>query len=502
MITVRIGEKECLYYGNLESYFEKFRRHIIGNNKLINTPYGKKKLIYSDWTASGRLYRPIEKTVSERFGPFMANTHTESNSTSSVMTLAYKEAQTIIKNHVQARKEDVIITCGSGMTAAVNKFQRLLGLKFPERFINQISIPEEERPVVFITHLEHHSNHTSWLETVADVEIVRPSKNGNVDIDHLKELLDCYKKRKLKIGSFSACSNVTGIMTPYHQLARVMHEYGGICLVDFAASAPYTDISMHPEDEMEKLDAIFFSPHKFLGGPGTSGVLIFDSALYQNSVPDHPGGGTVIWTDPWGQHKYFDSIELREDGGTPAILQTIRIALCIKLKEQMGTDFILKREKEILGILLPGIQKIKGINVLEKNAAERLGIISFQAENIHYNLIVKLLNDRFGYQVRGGCSCAGTYGHYLLKINKTASKSIFQEIEKGDMSEKPGWVRVSVHPTMSNEEVYGFLQSMKMIMENIDEWKKDYSYDKGTNDFQFIGEARNMTYKMFQLDNP
>ena len=196
--------------------------------------------------------------------------------------------------------------------------------------------------------MEHHSNQTSWLETIADVVIIEPNNKGLINYDHLNHLLDLYKDRNLKIGSFSAASNVTGIETDYHLLAKIMHDHGGYCFVDFAASAPYVDINMHPKDPLEKLDAIFFSPHKFLGGPGTAGVLIFDSRLYKLRVPDHPGGGTVDWTNPWGEHKYINDIEAREDGGTPGFLQTIKTALAVKLKEEIGTDKIRERENELL----------------------------------------------------------------------------------------------------------------------------------------------------------
>ncbi|MBM7645991.1 selenocysteine lyase/cysteine desulfurase [Scopulibacillus daqui] len=500
MITVNIGSKTFQFRGDLEAYFHQFRKNIIGTNQTFQSPYGKKTIIYADWTGSGRLYRPIEEKLSQVFGPYMANTHTESNITSSVMTLAYDHAKKVIKQHVNADEHDVLLFDGFGMTSVVNKLQRLLGLKVPEKLRHKISLSEEERPIIFVTHLEHHSNHTSWLETLGDVVILDPDASGRPDIKHLEKLLSAYRHRKVKIGSFSACSNVTGIQVPIHQFSRKMHEHGGICFVDFAASAPYVDINMHPNDPLEKLDAIFFSPHKFLGGPGSSGVVVFDSRLYVNQVPDHPGGGTVLWTNPWGGHHYYPDIEAREDGGTPGILQGIKAALAIKLKEQMGTDHILKREKELLQILLPSLKEIPACHVLEEHITERLGIVSFYVDDIHYNLIVKLLNDRFGFQVRGGCSCAGTYGHYLYHIDQKASKFITDKINAGDLSAKPGWVRFSVHPTMTNEEVYRFVQSIKLIVKNIDEWKKDYYYDPKSNDYFYIKHRRADMDRVFRLE--
>lgn len=499
MIKAKIGRKTFRLGGELEKHFRPFRKGIIGLNQTIRTPYGKKKIIYTDWTASGRLYRPIEKKICDDFGPFMANTHTESNVTGSMMTLAYEHAKTVIKKHVQADDNDVILLDGSGMTSVVNKFQRILGLRIQEKFKDHLHFTEEERPIIFVSHMEHHSNHTSWLETIGEVKVLQPDANGKVDIRQLKHLLTKFKNRKLKIGSFSACSNVTGIQLPYYQLAKTMHEHGGLCFVDFAASAPYVDMNMHPDDPLEKLDAIFFSPHKFLGGPGSSGVVVFDSKLYNNKVPDHPGGGTVLWTTPWGEHQYKPEIELREDGGTPGILQGIRAALAIRLKEKMGVEPIEKREKELVEILLPGLKEIPKLHVLEDHVEDRLGIISFYVEDAHYNLIVKLLNDAFGYQVRGGCSCAGTYGHFLYDIDQETSKAITDQIDKGDFSTKPGWVRVSVHPTMTNEEVYGFIHAMKLIIKNIRHWEKDYVYDPKSNDYFYIHHRREDMDKIFRM---
>jgi selenocysteine lyase/cysteine desulfurase len=348
--------------------------------------------------------------------------------------------------------------------------------------------------------MEHHSNQTSWLETVADVVLLNPDAKGGVDLHQLESLLQAYKDRRLKIGSFTACSNVTGIQTPYHQLAKIMHNHGGICFVDFAASAPYVNIDMHPEDPMEKLDAIFFSPHKFLGGPGSSGVLVFDSRIYSNNVPDHPGGGTVLWTNPWGEHKYYTDIELREDGGTPGILQAIRVALCLNLKNQMGVGNILKREKELLTLLKNKLEQIPHLHILDGEIKNnRLGIVSFYLDNIHYNLVVRLLNDRFGFQVRGGCSCAGTYGHYLYHIDEKTSKQITDKIDQGDMSDKPGWVRFSLHPIMTNEEIILFAKALKEITENIEDWKKDYVYDPSSNDYFYIHHIREDMAPLFRL---
>ncbi len=388
---------------------------------------------------------------------------------------------------------DVIITGGSGMTGMVNKFQRILGLKVPEQLRAYLRLPADLKPVVFVTHMEHHSNHTSWQETIADVVGIEPDEKGLVNVDDLKRKLEIYKDRKLKIGAFTACSNVTGIETPYHELAKIMHQNGGYCFVDFACSAPYVKINMHPEEPLERLDAIFFSPHKFLGGPGTPGVLIFDSELYHNKIPDNPGGGTVDWTNPWGQHKFISNIELREDGGTPPFLQTIKAALCIELKEELNEDNMRKREEEQLKIIFDELRKVPGLHILADNIEKRLGAVSFYIDNIHYNLIVKILNDRFGIQVRGGCSCAGTYGHYLLHVDPGKSKDITDKIDHGDYSEKPGWVRMSIHPTMTNDEIYFICDSINQTVKNISSWEKDYHYNSSKNEYFNLNDNNALT---------
>jgi selenocysteine lyase/cysteine desulfurase len=470
---------------NLEKYFKVFRENTIGYNHRYQTPYGQKTMLYADWIASGRLYLPIEKTMINSIGPFIGNTHTETSENGKLMTRAYQLAHQKIKDHVGAGNGDIILTTGFGMTGAIVKFQRILGMKVCGEISHHKCLRESEKPVVFVTHMEHHSNQTTWYETSADVVVIEPGKNVLIDLNKLEKALIKYKDRKKKIGSFTACSNVTGIRTPYHEMARLMHEYGGLAFIDFAASAPYDEINMHPEEPMEKLDAIFFSPHKFLGGPGSSGVLVFDSSLYHNRTPDQPGGGTVDWTNPWGEYKYIDNIEIREDGGTPGFLQAIRTALVLELKNQMGITKMHQREKELVSLAFAGLRKVPGLHILADNVDDRLGVISFYIDSIHYNLIVKLLSDRFGIQVRGGCVCAGTYGHYLLNVSYDKSKKITDKINKGDLSEKPGWVRLSIHPTMKDDELHYITDALIQIQKNHIEWQKDYTYNKNTNEFRY-----------------
>ena len=466
----------------LEAFFAPFRDEIVGIEHTFRSPYGEQRIVYADWTASGRLYGPIERRLLETFGPAVGNTHTETNFTGTRMTHAYHLAHGILKHHVNAGPDDVIITAGSGMTTVVNMLQRMLGLRLPEQLAHCCAIPAEARPLVVVTYMEHHSNHTSWLETIADVEVLPPDERGLVAPEQLDDVLERYRDRPIKIGAFSACSNVTGICPPYYDLARTMHRHGGLCFVDFAASAPYVDIDMHPADDpLARLDAVYFSPHKFLGGPGTPGVLVFDRQLYGNRVPDRPGGGTVKWTNPWREHSFVDDIEEREDGGTPGFLQTIKAALAVRLKETMGSQRMLAREHELLPPLLDGLRGIPGLHILADHLEDRLAIVSFYVDGLHYNLLVKLLNDRFGVQVRGGCSCAGTYGHYLMHVDSSRSRRITELIDQGDLSEKPGWVRLSLHPSTRTDEVSYLVEAVAECVRHADAWGRDYAYSVGTN---------------------
>ncbi|HWU75446.1 MAG TPA: aminotransferase class V-fold PLP-dependent enzyme [Rhodanobacter sp.] len=468
---------------SLETCFAACRANTIGHDQTFHSPYGERRIVYADWTASGRLYRPIEQALLDRFGPYVANTHSQSSETGRAMTLAYHEAHRILKAHVNAGPEDLIISTGTGMTGVINKFQRILGLKAPQGLRRFIEIPQAERPVVFITHMEHHSNQTSWHESIADVVVVPPDHHGLVDLVALEDLLHQYQTRPLLIGSFTACSNVTGICTPYHAMARLMHRAGGVAFVDFAASAPYVDIDMHPANPEERLDAVLWSPHKFLGGPGSSGALVFNRDLYCNTAPDDCGGGTVNWTNPWGQYSFLDDIEAREDAGTPGFLQTIKAALAVQLKDSMGVARMQQREQQIVSYVMDALQAIPTVRVLAPERRERLAIFSFYVEHLHYNLIVQLLNDRFGVQARGGCSCAGTYGHYLLHVDPSLSHSITDRIDHGDLSEKPGWVRLSFHPTTTMADIDHSMHALREIVEHAEEWSGDYVYSPVTNEF-------------------
>ena len=476
MLKQQVHKTDIAASGELEEYFQQFRPSIIGNELLFENEHGTHKVLYADWLASGRLYKPIEDALMGKIGSVVANPHSYSSYTGAKITELYHAARQNIKRHVNADEEDVLVTIGSGMSDALIRFQDILGLKHR-------SHQEGQKPVVFITHMEHHSNHVSWMECDVDVVIVPPGDSYLVDIDNLRAALEKYRERKVKIGAFTACSNVTGIITPIHQLARVMHEYEGYCLADYAASAPYVDIDMHPGDSAEALDAVYFSPHKFLGGPGSCGILVFDKKFHAG-IPNIPGGGNVRWTDPWGGYGYTKDIEEQEDGGTPAFLQTIKASMAITLKEKMKISLIKRREKELLKLGLERLRAIEDVGILADDyEGGKIGVLSFNLSGLHYNLVVRILNDRYGIQVRGGWSCASTYAHCLYNIDKTASGKIMSEIDGYDSTHKPGWVRLSLHPTMTNEELEYCANAIREISLYGSEWAKDFEYNPKTNEF-------------------
>lgn len=473
----------------LEEHFESFAKGIIAAEE-IRTPYGIKPMVYADWTASGRPHQAVEDVVANGVLPLYGNTHTDTCETGERTTAIHQESKNIIREHVNAGPDDVVITIGSGMTGAVNRLQRILGLRSDSK-------PEDcvlgKRPVVFVTHMEHHSNQTSWEECDVDVVIIPPNKDGLPDLEFLKRECAQYKaKDRSLIGAFTACSNVTGIRTPLKHMAQIMHEHGGLAFGDFAANAPYDDIDMHP-NEHQYLDALYFSPHKLMGGIGTSGVLVANKSLYKRKVPVNVGGGIVHWTNPFGGHRFIDgdcvkNIEALEEAGTPAIIQDIRIGLAIRLKEAMNPNLIWEREHQLITKAFAELSQIPGLHILEPAPANRIGIISFHVENLHYNLVVKLLNDHFGIQMRGGCACAGTYGHILFNIDAEESQRITCQIDQGNLKEKPGFIRLSLHPTMSDETLSYILGAIRTVVTQGEEIKKDYEFVNSTGSWRYIGQ--------------
>lgn len=479
--------------------FDEIRKNIVGLGQSFDTPFGTYELLYADWIASGRLYGPIEEAITDRFGPWVANTHSYSNKSGSLMTTAYDQAKQIIRDHVNAAENDMLVLTGSGMTGGVIRLQQILGLCLPH---NGLPVSEDERPIVFITHMEHHSHHVSWMETIADVVIVPPGKDLTIDLGLLQEEIDKYANRKLKIGAFTAGSNVTGVITPVHEMAEIMHKNGGYCFVDYAATAPYVEIDMHPANELQSLDAVYFSPHKFLGGPGACGVMLFDKKMYTGKSCV-PGGGNVTWTNPWGAYGFTSNDEAKEDGGTPGFMQAIRAALAIRLKDKMGVANIEKREEELVKKTMDRLNLIEGVRIVGEQKSKRIGAVSFNIDDIHYNAVVRIMNDRFGVQIRGGWACASTYCHYLFELDASQSKRLTDGIDSQNLTGKPGWARMSLHPTMTDQELDYVLDAIAYIAAHKQELKQDYVYDIKTNDFtlqkQAVDDNEKQAAEMFTI---
>jgi len=441
----------------------KIRDSVIGDGQLIETSFGQKPLVYADYTASGRSLDFIEEFITDRVLPYYANTHTESSFTGAQSTAFREEARQSIKQAVNAVEDDQLIFCGSGATAAINKLIDIMNLRLPadlnERHKFLDLVPRASRPVVFIGPYEHHSNEIPWRESIADVVVIPLSQLGQLDTKVLQAKLIEFTDRPLKIGSFSAASNVTGLKTDVDEVAALLHQYDALSFWDYAAAAPYVSIDMNPVNSACSKDAVFLSPHKFVGGPGTPGVLIVKKQLLKNSVPASPGGGTVLYVTPV-DHQFIADHERREEGGTPAIVESIRAGLVFKLQQAVGTDLIERLEASFKQRALRQWKTNRNIEVLGDSSQEGLSIFSLRIKHegadLHYGFVVALLNDLFGIQARGGCSCAGPYGHELLGMDLNYSRKLEKEINNGHMVMRPGWVRLNFNYFI-NEETFDYL---------------------------------------------
>jgi len=477
---------------------DAIRANVIGDDEAVVGPFGLRRVTYADYTASGRSLTFVEDFIRQAVLPLYGNTHTESSGTGLQTTRFREDARRIIADAVGATAEDhVVLFAGSGSTGAIDKLIDCLEIRLPadldDRYDLRASIPVADRPVVLIGPYEHHSNELPWRESLADVVVIPEDHDGRIDLARLEAALVEHADRPLKIGSFSAASNVTGVLSDVRAISILLHRHGALSFWDFAAAAPYVSIDMGPfavgeRDPLAYKDAIFISPHKFIGGPGTPGVLVARRELFHNRVPSVPGGGTVAYVNPT-EHRYLTAIEQREEGGTPAIVESIRAGLVFALKEAVGAEAIRERESSFIGRAIERWSRHPTIEILGNPALDRLSIVSFVVRHgdpdgtrryLHHNYVVALLNDLFGIQSRGGCSCAGPYGHRLLGIDLDRSHEFEREIGRGCEGIKPGWVRVNFNYFIS-EAVFEFILSAVELVAS-DGWRllPHYRFEPGT----------------------
>jgi selenocysteine lyase/cysteine desulfurase len=472
---------------NRNDLLATIRDAVIGDNRVFNGPFGPRRITYADYTASGRSLNFIEDYLRHQVMPFYANTHTETSLTGLQTTHYREQARELIRRSIGADETYAIIFCGSGATGAINRVIDILNIRIPAnldaRYELSKGIPVDERPVVFIGPYEHHSNELTWRETIADVVSINEDADGRIDLKHLEEQLEIYKGRELLIGSFSAASNVTGIISDRAGISALLKTYGALSFWDYAAAAPYVDINVTGNAALAAIDGLFISPHKFVGGPGSPGLLVMRKELMENSVPARPGGGTVSYVNP-KEHVYLEDAEHREEGGTPAIVESIRAGLVFHLKDTVGVEEIEQREEAFVRRALKSWADNPDIYILGNPQLPRLSIISLVIrcgkQNLHHDFVVAVLNDLFGIQSRGGCSCAGPYGHRLLDIDLDQSRAFEESIVLGCNGIKPGWVRVGFNYFFSDTLADYIIDAVNLVARH--GWKllPQYTFDPET----------------------
>jgi len=458
------------------------RSQIIGNDLVFETPFGARNILYADYTASGRGLRFVEEKIQNILCSY-ANTHTEDDYSGKYLTQLFQQAQEKIKEHVNAGPEGKVICVGSGSTGALKKLQEIIGVTLPpvtrERIFQSLDKlgsdcrevwkrTEGDRPVVFIGPYEHHTNELMWREAFVEVVVVGLDSQGRIDLQDLSRKISEGKYRDcFKIASFSAGSNITGIRTGVYEIAKICHENDCLIFFDFAAVAPYVEINMN-RDESSYFDAVFFSPHKFLGGPGSSGVLVFLEHLYRSDLPPTTAGGGTVDFVGFQAHDYSKDIETRETAGTPPILQTIRAALVMDVKHRIGVKRIERIEAEYTKDFLTRLRTMPNVEMVGRvDPEEKIPIISFNIKHedriLHPKFVTKLLNDLFGIQSRAGCSCAGPYGHILLGIGDELYAKYRDAIQNGFLGLKPGWVRINIHYTFTQKDVDFLARAIEFV---------------------------------------